>query len=180
MAEAFIGEIRLFGGTFAPVDWNFCDGTVLSISQYQALFSLIGTTYGGDGISTFQLPDLRGRLPIGTGQGLGLSPITLGEVLGSETVTLTSAQMPMHNHLVQASTVTNNPTPTPSPTVSLGAVDTSLHFYVDTSIGHVTGSSNFSPNAVSYSGGNLPHENRMPCQAINYIICLNGIFPSSN
>jgi len=180
MSEAFIGEIRLFGGTFAPVDWNFCDGSQMSIANYQALYSIIGTAYGGDGVTTFNLPDLRGRLPIATGTGNGLAPIILGEVLGSESVTLTSQQMPAHNHLVMASTTSAATTNTPGTGVSFGTVEQTLDFYVDTTQGTPNGSSNFSTNAISYQGGNQPHENRMPCQAINYIICLNGIFPTSN
>lgn len=180
MSEAFIGEIRLFGGTFAPVGWNFCDGTVLAISTNAPLFSIIGTTYGGNGQTTFALPDLRGRLPIGTGTGNGLAAITIGEVLGTENVTITTSQMPMHNHLVQASTTNPVSTNMPGTTVGFGALDATLDFYVDTTQGTPNGQNLFSPNAVSYQGGNLPHENRMPCQAINYIICLEGIFPSSN
>jgi microcystin-dependent protein len=180
MSEAFIGEIRLFGGTFAPVSWHFCDGTVLAIASNTPLFSLIGTTYGGNGQTTFALPDLRGRLPVCTGTGNGLPAVSLGQVWGSESVTVMTSQMPMHNHLVQASTTNPVSTNMPGTSVSFGALDQTLDFYVDTTQGTPNGQNLFSPNAVSYQGGNLPHENRMPCQAINYIICLEGIFPSSN
>src|SRR5262245_26202423 len=98
MSDPFIAEIKMFGGNFAPLGWATCDGQLLPISQYTALFSLLGTTYGGDGVTNFALPDLRGRVPMHPGQGPGLSPRTLGEKAGTETVTLTTAQLPAHNH----------------------------------------------------------------------------------
>jgi microcystin-dependent protein len=104
MANPFIGEIRMFGGNFAPRQWALCDGQLLSIAQYQALFSLLGTTYGGNGVSTFALPNLQGRLALGYGQGPGLSNYALGQTGGSETVTLTTSTMPGHNHSLLATT----------------------------------------------------------------------------
>ena len=102
MAEAFLGEIRMFGGNFAPVGWAFCQGQLLPISQNTALFSLLGTTYGGDGVQTFALPDLQGRVPLGMGQGPGLSPYVEGQTGGAESFTLTTQQMPAHSHAVAA------------------------------------------------------------------------------
>src|SRR5215471_18552396 len=112
MASApFIGEIRMFGGSFAPLGWTMCNGQTLSIAQNDALFTLIGTTYGGDGITTFNLPDLRSRVPIHQGQALGLSPYVIGQVGGTESVTLTTAQMPQHNHAVMAAAIGNTDNP---------------------------------------------------------------------
>src|SRR5271166_5833783 len=102
MADPFLGEIRIFGGTFAPLGWAFCQGQLLPIAQNTALFSLLGTTYGGDGVSNFALPDLRGRVPMGMGQGPGLSPYVQGQMGGAESVTLTTQQMPPHSHSVGA------------------------------------------------------------------------------
>lgn len=180
MADPFLSEIRMFGGNFAPVGWHICDGSLLSISQYDALYTLIGTAYGGDGITTFGLPNLQGTVPIHPGQGPGLQQsYALGQTGGSEQVTLLQTQIPSHNHMVMASTgVGTNPTGTPNPNVGLVAVDPALKLYVDTSIGHVTGSKNFSTNAVSSTGGSAPHDNMMPYVALNYIICLEGIYPS--
>lgn len=100
--EGYIGEVRLFGGNFAPLGWAFCDGTLYSISQFEAVYTILGTTFGGDGRNTFGVPDLRGRVAVGTGQGAGLTPIDLGEVGGTETVTMTTAQMPAHSHTAAA------------------------------------------------------------------------------
>ncbi len=168
MAEAFIGEIRMFAGNFPPRGWAFCNGQLLPISQNTALFSLLGTQYGGNGQSTFGLPDLQGRVPVGQQQGPGLSDRTMGEQFGSETVTLTAAQMPLHGHAEQAST---NPASTAAgPSGALAKASVSLYGEV--------------PNvdraaaAVTPAGGNQPHNNMAPYLALNFIIALQGIFPS--
>ena len=170
MSQPYIGEIRLFAGNFAPRDWMFCDGTLLPISQYDVLFSLIGTTYGGDGQSTFALPDLRGRAIVHQGAGFAM-----GESAGSETVTLVGQQMPAHGHAVLATTGTGN-AGAPDPTVMLAAAPAGEPVY-DTA---TTSLVNLAPGAVGPAGGSQPHENRQPYLAINYIISLYGIYPSQS
>lgn len=181
MTVPFIGEIRLFAGNFAPVGWAFCNGQSQSIAQNTALFALIGTIYGGDGQNTFNLPDLRGRVPISQGQGAGLSNYSIGQVAGAETVTLTTGQLPVHTHTLNATTATGSAT-TPGPTVMLA---TPVEAGVNTSLYVVPGTStvNQAPMAaqsIGTAGGSQPHENMMPYQALNYIIALEGIFPSRN
>lgn len=181
MSSPIIDEIRLFGGNFAPRDWHYCDGSLLSISVYQALFALIGTTYGGDGINTFGVPDMRGRVPISQGNGSGLTPRTIGQMSGTETVTLTSSQIPVHSHNAQASTNQGNTT-APGPTVvpakpvdSLAAP--SLYVVPGTSTVNPT---LMAPNLLSSVGSGQSHTNMMPTQALNFIICTFGIFPQRN
>lgn len=176
MLDAYTGEIRLFAGNYAPQDWLMCDGRALTITQYEDLFNLFGTTYGGDGVTTFNLPDLNGRLPIGVGQGQGLSKYVLGQPGGVETVTLTPANLPPHSHTLQVSgdIATTN---VPDTSLTLAAVDPSLHLYVDTSQGTVTGTTDFSPDALGDDGGGQPHANIMPCVGLTYIICAVGTWP---
>lgn len=171
MSQPFVGEIRIFGGNFAPAGWAFCDGQLMPISENETLFNLIGTTYGGDGQETFAMPDLQGRLPMHMGQGPGISQnMQLGESGGVESVTLTTQQIPSHAHPVIASTApgfANRPTgmtPGASPNVDL---------YTD---GPVT--DNLSPNALNPVGGSQPHENMQPFLVVSYIISLFGIYPS--
>ncbi|MBA4008151.1 MAG: phage tail protein [Hyphomonas sp.] len=180
MSNAFIGEIRLFAGNFAPVGWAFCDGSLISIEENNALFALIGTNYGGNGQTTFALPDLRSRVPLHQGPGPGLSiNYVVGEAIGTEQVTLSSNNMPAHQHSVIATTATGSVT-TPGPTVMLA---TPVEAGVATSLYVVPGSStvNQAPMAaqsIGSTGGGQPHENMMPFQAINYIIALFGVFPT--
>jgi len=169
MSTPFIGEIRLFGGNFAPVGWAFCSGQLMPISENNALFTLIGTTYGGDGQETFGLPDLQGRLPMHMGSGAGLSPRTIGEKGGVEAVTLTAQQMPTHNHAPQAVSGNGNQS-TPQNGVWAG-VTTSIY----TSNPPTTA---FNATLGGNSGGSQPHENLMPYLAISFIISLFGVFPS--
>lgn len=171
MSDPFIGEIRLFAGNFAPRDWAFCNGQLMSIAQNTALFSLLGTMYGGNGQTTFALPDLRGRVPVHMGQGPGLTPRTQGEMAGSETVTLLSSQMPAHSHALRASTAAASGS-TPAGAL-LGA--TSVNSY-DSSAAGVA----MAPGAIGNSGGSQPHDNMAPTLTLNYIIALFGIFPSRN
>lgn len=171
MGTPFIGEIRMFGGTFAPVGFAFCDGQLLPIAQYDALFNLIGTTYGGDGQTTFALPDLRGRIPVHTGQGPGLSNYVLGQLGGSESVTLTVPQLTQHTHAALAQSGAGNQ---PGPAGGVWAASAQNQFSAGAP------SAGMSPAAVGPAGGSQPHDNMMPFQAVSFIIALEGIFPSQN
>ncbi|MBK6929642.1 MAG: phage tail protein [Saprospirales bacterium] len=163
-AEPFIGEIMLFAGNFEPRGWAFCDGRLLSIAQNTALFSILGTTYGGDGQTTFALPDLRGRVAVGPGQGPGLSRYDLGEAGGQESVSLSAAQMPAHNH---AYSDAKQQSSGGAVSVLTGSSQTKIH--------QTTGSST---SAVTQNaGGSQPHENRQPYLGMNYAIAVQGIFP---
>jgi microcystin-dependent protein len=170
--DAYTGEIRLFAGNFPPMDWAYCDGQLLQVNQYPALYSLIGNIYGGTANVNFNLPDLRGKVPMGAGIGPGLSARTLGVAYGAASVSVTPSQMPAHTHAIQGkaaagATATNDPTghtwtnqgmsckiygPAPNVTMNPQAVD-------------------------QMAGGSQPHNNVQPCVAIHYIICLNGIYP---
>jgi microcystin-dependent protein len=170
MSDPFIGEIRLFPYNFSPRGWAFCNGQILSIAQNTALFSLLGTTYGGDGRVNFALPDLRGRAAVSSGQGPGLSAHDLGETGGEESVTLTETQMPSHSHHMAvngASSGSNNPN--------------------NRYVGRLSGGTGYAPTpndrtlnrgAITDAGGGQPHENRSPHLTLNYCIALEGIFPS--
>jgi microcystin-dependent protein len=172
MSTPFIGEIRLFGGNFAPLGFMFCHGQVLSIAQNEALFTLIGTQYGGDGQTTFALPDLRGRVPVHRGQGPGLSNRTIGQVFGSEYVTLTASQLPLHAHSQQAST--NAVSAAQGPSAAPGASATTAYY------GASAPQIAMAATAVDTAGGSQPHNNMAPYLALNYIIAVEGIFPSRN
>ena len=177
MAEPFIAEIRMFGGNFAPVNWAFCDGSLLSISQNSALFSLLGTTFGGNGTTNFALPDLRGRVPVHAGSGPGLSPYALGQSGGTETVNLSVAQMPAHNHLVQPNCTAGVPqSPVNDPANAFPAAtesSTGGPAIYGTPAGATMGAT---PSAVA--GGSQPHPNIQPYLCVNFIIALQGIYPS--
>ena len=172
MSTPFIGEIRMFGGNFAPRSFAFCDGQLLPISQYDALFALLGTTYGGDGFTTFALPNLPGRVPIHQGQASSGSTYAIGEQGGVESVTLTMQQMPGHGHVLDASTAPASATAQPGGSVTAQA---SAPLYTDAGT-----SVSLAPQAMSSTGGTQPHENIAPYQCIHFIICLEGIFPSRN
>jgi microcystin-dependent protein len=167
MADPYLGEIRPVGFNFAPVGWAFCDGSLLAISQNDALFNLLGTTYGGDGQNTFALPDLRSRVPVGAGSGPGLSSVQLGQLWGSEEVTLTSSQIPAHNHALQVSTKSAT-----SRSAAGKYPGKSARKVYDTSVSGST------PANSSHTGSSLPHTNVQPVLVINYIIAVEGIFPS--
>lgn len=175
--DPFIGEIRIFAGTYAPVNWSFCNGSTLAIRQYQALYALIGTMYGGDGVNDFEIPDLRGRVPIHMGKGAGLSlDNLLASHGGVETVTLTVAQVPAHTHTMNATTsASGSEVPTGA---QLGAVNGGTQF--------ITGDAPsmyffpMSAQMVGTTGGNQPHINIMPTMGLNYIIALNGLYPMHN
>lgn len=167
MAQPFVGEIRMFAGNFAPAGWMFCDGQLLQISDNQTLFTRIGTTYGGDGQSTFALPDLRSRVPIHMGQGPGLSAYLLGESTGVEEVTLTVQQIPVHSH--QALCHSGGSNNTTNPQNAVWNISDVIQY---TSLAP-NGSMHFS--ALTPVGGSQPHANMMPFLGINYIISLLGI-----
>ena len=175
MGSPFIGEIRMFGGNFAPAGWNFCDGSILSIAENDALFNLIGTTYGGDGQSTFAVPDLRSRVPIHTGGSLGG---VLGQQLGTEAVTLTTQQIPLHRHGVGAGTSASLPGPAGNNLGNPGA--TSPIYHVAAGLG---ATQNMASNAIGLNIAAAqfqPHDNMQPYLCVNYIISLFGIFPSQS
>jgi len=165
MAQPYVGEIRMFAGNFAPAGWMFCEGQLLPISENETLFQLIGTTYGGDGESTFALPDLRGRIPTHQGNGF-----ILAETGGAEEITLTVNQIPAHSHPMLGSTNVSQDT-SPSGKV-VGQSGSALLYLQDTT------DSNMSPLAVLSVGGSQPHTNFQPYLCINFIISLFGIFPS--
>jgi microcystin-dependent protein len=171
MSQPFVGEIRMCGFNFAPVGWAFCNGQLMAISQNEVLFTLIGTTYGGDGQSTFALPNLQGRIPIHQGQGSGLSPYVMGQLAGSETVTLTSQQLPIHSHSLQANDAVASQA---SPTGGYLA-QTTVPTYIP-----APAVAAMNAGAVANSGASQPHENMMPYLCVNFIISLFGIFPTQN
>jgi microcystin-dependent protein len=174
MSQPFIGEIRHFGFPRVPTGWQACDGSLLSIAEYETLYTLLGTTYGGDGANTFGVPDLRGQAPVHQGNGIGLTPRVLGQGGGQESVTLTTAQIPQHTHTWMA-TQGAATTGTPGNTVVLGA-PASDNIYVTDITGYAA--SPLSANSVQPAGGNLPHGNMMPTLTVNICISLYGIWPA--
>lgn len=171
--DPFIGEIRMFAGNYPPRGWTFCDGQMMSIAQNTALFSILGTTYGGNGQTNFALPDLRGRVPIHAGQGPGLTNRTLGEKAGTETYILNSNQMPSHSHTVRAVSAEGNQN---TPANNLPA-DTKL---LDKEYSNSTGNVSMNPAMLSSAGGNQPFPLMQPYTAVNFIIALEGIYPPRN
>lgn len=173
MADPFLGEIRMFGGNYAPNGWALCNGQILSIQENSALFSILSTMYGGNGQTTFALPNLQGRVPIGMGQGQGLSPYVEGQMGGAEQVTLTAQQMPAHSHSVQA-------TETSSTSDPKGAVP--AHPLVSSAPASPYGASpdgtTMNSAMIASAGGNQPVSIVQPYLAVNYIIALQGIYPS--
>jgi microcystin-dependent protein len=169
MSEPFVGEVRMFAGNFAPRGWAFCDGQLLAVSQNDALFSLLGTIYGGDGRTTFGLPDLRGRIPIHAGHGPGLSERRLGSKAGAEKVTLTVNQLPSHTHRLQAtqSTADNRQPVGLAPATSTGQV-----------YSEIFDPQQMSSESIGKVGGSRSHTNLMPFLCIHFIIALVGIYPS--
>ena len=169
--DPFLGEVRMFGGNFAPVGWLFCNGQLLNISENDALFNLLGTTYGGDGQTTFGLPDLRGRTPIHMGQGPNLSPRNLGDQFGTEAVTLTASQLPTHFHVVHARK--EKGTQTGPKDAVWAASSTGEKQYTQNAP-----NTSMAASATTVEGGGLPHDNMMPFQAVSFIIATEGVFPS--
>lgn len=170
MAQPFIGEIRLMSFTFAPVGWALCNGQILSIAQNQALFSILGTTYGGNGVSTFALPNLQGRVPLGYGQGNGLSAYALGQNGGADTVTLSGLQA-AHTHTMQASSAVGTLS---SPVGNYPAASAARN------VAYASTTDTLNTMALASAGSNQPHENRQPSLVIAFCIALQGIFPSQS
>jgi microcystin-dependent protein len=178
MSQPYVGQIMIFGGNFAPQGWMLCAGQSLPISEFETLFNLIGTTYGGDGQTTFNLPDLQGRAPLHLGQGPGLSSYTIGQAGGVEIVTLTTQQLPSHTHSVLAAASADTSTPANTFLASEGGADAgkvSIYAPFDTTPANMT---TLLPTSVTTFGGSQPHENRQPSLTLNYIISLFGVFPS--
>jgi microcystin-dependent protein len=173
MADPFLGEIRMFGFNFAPSGWAMCNGQLLSISQNTALFSLLGTFYGGNGVTTFALPNLQSSVAIHQGEGPGLSPYVIGQIGGSENVTLTQNQMPSHNHLVQCNTGGGNQASPASGYPAVESTGTSLDY------SNAAGST-MNAAMIENAGGSQPHPNIQPFLVVNFCIALQGIFPSRN
>lgn len=168
--DPFIGEIRPFAGNYAPRDWAFCAGQLLQIAEYTALFSIITTTYGGDGMTNFALPDLRGRAVMHQGTGAGLTPRTINEITGTSTVTLIESEMPSHTHAPQARNIANQK-------VTEGNVWGSVSPF-SPSIYSPTPNTSMNPQAISPTGGTQSHNNMQPYLGLNFIIALDGVYPS--
>jgi microcystin-dependent protein len=179
MSEPFVGEIKIFAGNFAPAGWMFCQGQLLPISENETLFNLIGTTYGGDGQSTFGLPALASRVPMHMGQGPGLSQnYQIGELGGVEQVTLSTQQIPVHSHNLLATTSGGS---VASPSGNVLAMPTAPATVVDPKVyGTDPPQVNLNPQSVTITGGSQPHDNFQPTLAVNFIISLFGIFPTQN
>lgn len=189
--DGTIAQVMMFAGNFAPRNWAFCQGQLLPISQYTAVFSILGTMYGGDGRTTFALPDLRGRTPIGHGNGPGLTNRSIGQKGGEEDVTLTQPQMPIHNHTAQASggsltvqdTDPNQGNPQSNSYIARPASNqgVSTILYTSSTGSEVQINGGGTPQVtVNNAGGSQPHNNMQPFLAIPYVICLQGVFPSRN
>ncbi|MGB1253893.1 MAG: phage tail protein [Candidatus Promineifilaceae bacterium] len=174
MSDPFLGEIRMFAGTYAPVGWDFCDGQLLAISQNEALFSLFGTTYGGNGRTTFALPDMRGRIPVHMGQGMGLSNRALGRKSGTESVTLSPSQIPSHRHTIKASGADADQT---DPSNRVAAVSRKGTGQGRTLYGDKN-NAQLKSDAFTSTGASQGHSNLMPALCIHFIVALVGTFPS--
>lgn len=173
MDEAYLGTIMMWAGAWVPSGWALCDGRVMQIAQNQALFAVIGTTYGGNGTTTFNLPDLRGRFPIGPGSGPGLTPRSPGQGGGAETVTLTAAQMPAHNHLVNADG-TQGSVDNPEGLLPAAGVDTANNPVM---LYGTTANKTMSPQMIGQAGQGQAHANVPPFMCVSFIIALQGLFP---
>ncbi len=179
MSDYYVGEIRLFPFTRgAPIDWHICDGSLLSISQYEVLYNLIGTTYGGNGATNFALPDLRGRVPIHQGTGNSLSTYVLAQIGGTEQVTVSSSQMGNHFHNPQASTLASNKTTASGNVLASIVASPADPFYLTTTVGGSP--SNFPNTTIGPAGGNLPHDNTAPTLTLQYCIALFGVYPTQS
>lgn len=183
MSDQFVGEIRMFAGNYAPTGWHLCDGSLLPIQNYEALFVLLGKSYGGDGTTNFGIPDLRGRLPIGQGTGQGLTARPLAQKDGVSTVVLSSAQIPSHTHVLMASTApatggSASNTVLAQSGNSSGGTNQDAHYLAPNA--PVSGLFVMAGNAIGSTGGSQPHENRMLSGCVNFIIALEGSFPSQD
>ena len=178
MSDQFVGEIRMFAGNFAPNEWAFCNGQLMAISQNTALFSLLGTTYGGNGTTNFALPNLQANVPIHFGQGPGLSEYDLGEVGGTSSVTLTTINLPSHTHPINATSASAT-TDTPDGGVMFATTPSDFRAYTNPTPSEVATMTevDFSSLAISITGNSQPHDNMMPYLVVTYIIALEGVFP---
>jgi microcystin-dependent protein len=176
MSEPFLGEMRIFGFNFPPLNWAFCDGQILSIQQHTALFALLGTFYGGNGTTTFALPNFQGRSGVQQGTGPGLSTYAVGELTGERMVTLTLGDLPLHNHAIntKASGAVTQAARIPTPQAFLGTSSPDA-LYNDATPNPTT---MFAPATIGFAGGGQPHDNLQPYQVVNFCISLAGIFPS--
>lgn len=174
--QPMIGEIRTFAGNFAPRGWALCNGQILPISQYTALFSILGVTYGGNGTSTFALPNLQGSVPLGAGNGPGLTPRVLGEIGGAESVTVLTTEMPAHTHGVKLASNSNpaQATVTSPANAYYGSTDPNNN---GATLYSTVSNAAMGPSASQPAGGSQPHNNIQPSLAVSYIICMEGIFP---
>jgi microcystin-dependent protein len=179
MSQPFIGQIIPVGFNFAPVGWFLCQGQLVPIAEFSVLFNLIGTTYGGDGISTFGIPNLCGRVPLHQGQGQGLSPYPLGQTVGSESITLLASNLPAHTHPFRASGNSATST-TPGTGAALSALGTATAGAGISVYGAGAPSTTLNPRSISQAGSSQPHENHQPYQVINFIIAWAGVFPSQS
>jgi microcystin-dependent protein len=170
MADPFVAEVRIFAGNFPPTGWAFCNGQLMPISQNTALFSLLGTTYGGDGKSTFALPDLQGRAPMHPGDGPGLTPRVLGEAAGQPAVTLLESEMPVHSHTTSAQTTPASAFAPSNTTILARSVGGNAY-------GTGTPDAVLASTAIQPAGGSQPHNNMQPFLVLNFVIALQGIFP---
>jgi len=176
-SSPFVGQIMMFAGNFAPRGWALCNGQLISIAQNDVLFALIGTIYGGDGQSTFALPDMRGRVPIHQGTGTGLSGYVIGQLGGAESVTLNTTQLPAHSHAITATPgASDGPATATDPAGRVFAIrNDGANAYADTATGVMGGS-----EALAAQGGGLAHDNMQPFLGVSFVIALEGIFPSRN
>ncbi|HEX7850383.1 MAG TPA: tail fiber protein [Sphingomonas sp.] len=177
MAQPYVAEIKMFGGNFAPRGYALCNGQIVAISQNTALFSLLGTTYGGNGTSTFALPNMQGRAPVHQGNGAGIDPVSLGEMAGETSVTLNTSNLPQHTHPISGAVIaSSNPGETPaSNTLFTNSAPNQLYA---TSLG--TGALNLASQSITMAGGSQPHNNAQPYLAVTFIIAMEGIFPARN
>jgi microcystin-dependent protein len=178
MSNPFLAEIRIFTGNFAPKGWALCDGQILPISQNTALFSLLGTTYGGNGTSNFALPNLQGSVPIQAGQGPGLSLYDLGETGGTQTVTLLTSELPAHNHPLVATTSAGTQTTATGSQLAKGLGGSKQQSHVSNIYSTNSATTSLAPAMLAVAGGGQPHNNLMPLLGLNFIIALQGIFPA--
>ncbi len=185
MSDAFIGEIRLFTGNYAPENWHICDGSLLNINQYSTLYAVIGTVYGGNGTTTFGIPQLQGVVPIHQGQGVGLSPRSMGQTGGATAVALSTANLPAHSHTFSATTnaatsASLNPNSTLAAVQPAANGDKRAFYLPGTGTTGTLAPFTLATGAVGPVGGSQPHPNVMPTFTLNYIIALNGIFPQQS
>ena len=179
MSQPFIGQIIPVGFNFAPPGWFLCQGQLVSIAEFSVLFNLIGTTYGGDGTTTFGIPNLCGRVPLHHGQGQGLSTYVLGQMVGSESITLLAPNLPTHTHPFRASG-TNATSTTPGTGTALSALGAATAGTGISVFGTGSPSTTLNPKSISQAGSSQPHENQQPYQVVNFIIAWAGVFPSQS